>query len=275
MKRMLLAAIASGIAMCSSAQTDSTKTGKADTIHVGGMIIIREDNDSTDKKKVISISNKNKWRHRPQSNVSTNWWIVDFGFANYSDNTNYASAETQAFAPGSTKDKLELRTGKSVNVNIWFFMQRLNVAKHVLNFKYGLGMELNNYRFDDESVHFAKNPNRIMFDYKDLDKNKLAADYLTVPVMLNLNFTPKRNKGFGFSGGMSAGYLISARQKIKQGNDKDKLHGNFGLEKWKLAYIGELSLGHVRLYGSYAMNNMWEKGLDQKPYNIGIRLSHW
>jgi hypothetical protein len=275
MKRMLLAVIASGIAMCSSAQTDSTKNGKADTIRVGGMIIIREDNDSTDKKKVISISNKNKWRHRPQSNVSTNWWIVDLGFANYSDNTNYASVETQAFAPGATKDKLELRTGKSVNLNIWFFMQRLNVAKHVLNFKYGLGMELNNYRFDDESVHFAKSPNRIMFDYKDLDKNKLAADYLTVPAMLNLNFTPKRNKGFGFSGGMSAGYLISARQKIKEGNDKDKLHGNFGLEKWKLAYIGELSLGHVRLYGSYAMNNMWEKGLDQKPYNIGIRLSHW
>jgi hypothetical protein len=275
MKRMLLAAIASGIAMCSSAQTDSTKTGKADTIHVGGMIIIRDDSDSSDKKKVISISNRNKWRHRPQSNISTNWWIMDFGFANYSDNTNYASAEAQAFAPLATKDRLELRTGKSVNVNIWFFMQKLNIAKHVLNFKYGLGMELNNYHFDDRSVHFAKNPNRIMFDYKDLEKNKLAADYLTVPLMLNVNFTPKRNKGFGFSGGMSAGYLVSARQKVKQGNDKDKLHGNFGLEKWKLAYIGELSLGHVRLYGSYAMNNMWEKGLDQKPYNIGIRLSQW
>jgi hypothetical protein len=275
MKRMLLAAIASGIAMCSSAQTDSTRTEKADTIRVGGMIIIREEGDSSDKKKVISISNRNKWRHKPQSNVSTNWWIVDVGFANYSDNTNYASAEAQAFAPGATKDKLELRTGKSVNVNIWFFMQKLNITKHVLNLKYGMGMELNNYRFDDESVHFTKNPNRILFDYKDMDKNKLAADYFTVPVMLNVNFTPKRNKSFGFSGGMSAGYLVSARQKIKHGNDKDKLHGNFDLEKWKLAYIGELSLGHVRLYGSYAMNSMWEKGLDQTPYNIGLRFSHW
>jgi hypothetical protein len=276
MKRMLLAAIASGIAMCSSAQTDSTKTGKVDTIQVGGMIIIREEGDSSDKKRVISISNRNKWRHKPQANVSTNWWIMDFGFANYSDNTNYASADAQAFVgTGVTKDKLELRSGKSVNVNIWFFMQKINITKHVLNFKYGLGMELNNYRFDDESVHITKNPNKILFDYKNLSKNKLAADYLTVPVMLNVNFTPKRKAGFGFSGGMSAGYLVSARQKIKQGNDKDKLHGNFGLEKWKLSYIGELSLGHVRLYGSYAMNSMWEKGLDQTPYNVGIRLSNW
>ena len=28
----------------------------------------------------------------------------------------------------------------------------------------------------------------------DYDKDKLAADYFTVPVMLNFNFTPKRKK---------------------------------------------------------------------------------
>jgi hypothetical protein len=90
-------------------------------------------------------------------------------------------------------------------------------------------------------------------------------------LMLNVNFTPGRNKGFGFSGGMSAGYLYSARQKI----NKSKLHGDFNLEKWKLSYIGELNLGVVKLYGSYAMKNMWDKGLDQTPYNVGIRLSSW
>ncbi len=74
---------------------------------------------------------------------------------------------------------------------------------------------------------------------------------------------------------MSGGYLYSSRQKIKQGDDKDKTHDDFNLRKWKLSYIGELNLGPVKLYGSYAMKSMWEKGLDQKPYSVGLRLSHW
>ena len=36
----------------------------------------------------------------------------------------------------------KLKTVKSVNVNIWFFMQRLNLIKHYVNLKYGLGLEL-------------------------------------------------------------------------------------------------------------------------------------
>jgi hypothetical protein len=283
MKRILFAAIASGLAMSSFGQTDSTKkTEPADTIKIGGMIIVKDgETDSTGKKerhRTISISNRGWNKHVTKANVSTNWWILDLGFANYSDNTNYGSTSAQAFAPGLNKEALKLRTGKSVNVNIWFFMQKLNIAKHVLNFKYGLGMELNNYRFDDERVHFTKNPTIVTLDpdYKDVvKKNKLAADYLTVPMMLNVNFTPGRNRGFGFSAGVSGGYLISSRQKIKKGNDKDKVRDDFDLRKFKLSYIGELGLGPVRLYGSYAMKSMWDKGLDQTPYSIGFRLSRW
>jgi hypothetical protein len=140
-----------------------------------------------------------------------------------------------------------------------------------------LGVELNNYRFENETIRFQKNPTLIVLDasLKDVNKNKLAADYVTVPIMLNINLTPGRNKGFGFSGGISGGYLYSARQKFKMGNDdKSKTHGNFDLEKWKLSYIGELNLGPVKLYGSYATKSMWERGLDQTPYNLGIRFGN-
>lgn len=282
MKTTILLLSAIIFSMCSFAQTDTTvkptdTTGKeqrADTIKIGGMIIIRKKGNNDKNEKDIVISNRKK---RKSSNLSTNWWIVDLGFANLHDETNYASAEAQAFAPGSTKDRFELRTGKSVNVNLWFFMQKLNMVKHVLNLKYGLGLELNNYRFDDETIRFQKNPTLITMDpaLSDIKKNKLAVDYVTVPILLNVNLTPGREKGFGFSGGVSAGYLYSARQKIKDNDNKNKLHDNFDLRKWKISYIGEVNLGQVRLYGSYAMKSMWEKGLDQTPYNVGIRLSNW
>lgn len=276
MKRLLLALIALGGVVAGQAQ-DSTANEKADTIRVGGMIIIKENKDNEGKKKEpnIVISNHHK---RKSSNLSTNWFIFDFGFSNFTDNTNYPAAIASGFlGQGVTPDQFDLRTGKSVNVNIWFFMQRFNMVKHVLNLKYGLGLELNNYRFEDERLHIAKNPTHIYIDpdWNVVDKNKLATDYITVPLMLNFNFTPGRENGFGLSVGASAGFLYSSRQKIKVNGDRDKNKDDFDLEQWKFSYIGELNLGPVRLYGSYAMHNMWQKGLDQTPYNVGIRFSHW
>jgi hypothetical protein len=258
--------------MSAVAQTDSTNRDQADTIKIGGVIIVRKNGKDDTTGKSVVISNRKK---KPDSKVSTNWWIVDLGFANYDDQTIYSSAATQSFAPGLTEDAMKLRTGKSVNVNLWLFMQRLRIVKGI-NLKYGLGLELNNYRFDDERIRFQENPTLIILDpsYKDLKKNKLAADYVTVPLMLNFNLTPNRKQGFGFSAGISGGYLYSSRQKIKNG-DESKLRDDFDLRKWKVSYIGELNLGPVRLYGSYALKSMWEKGLDQTPYSIGLRLSHF
>lgn len=275
MKQSLLALLAIGFALSSFAQTDTAAPQKADTIRVGGMIIIKKPGRNNSERREVIISNKRSSR----SNISTNWWIFDVGFANYTDETNYTSALQSGFVTNQVgnKDNLKLRTGKSVNVNIWVLQQRLNLIEHVVNLKYGLGVELNNYRFSDEQVRFSKNPTRISIDQSlaGAKKNKLAADYATVPMMLNFNFTPGRRNGFGFSAGMSVGYLFSARQKINQDEDKTKLHDDFNLEKWKLSYIGELTLGPIRLYGSMATKNMWEQGLDQTPYSVGSRVSHF
>jgi hypothetical protein len=263
--------------MSGFSQEDSTKKENVDTIKIGGMVIIKRDKDGDNKDRNITISNNRK---RQNKNVRTNWWVVDLGFANFNDQTTYQGAVASGFLqPGMTEDNFDLRTGKSVNVNVWAFMQRLNLIKHVVNLKYGLGVELNNYHFDDKRVQLVERPAAgapyivLNEEWDDLKKNKLAADYLTVPVMLNFNFTPGRDKGFGFSAGVSAGYLYSSRQKIKDNDDKDKFHDNFELRKWKVSYIGELTLGPVKLYGSHALRSMWEKGLDQTPYNVGVRFS--
>ncbi|HEX2535081.1 MAG TPA: hypothetical protein VHK69_15155, partial [Chitinophagaceae bacterium] len=153
MKRIVLAIFAMGVAMAGFSQTDSTKTSEqqADTIRVGGVVIVRkggkDDNDSSTRNRAFSITSDRKKKRN--DNVSTNWWIVDLGFANVNDKTMYGTGEAASFAPGLTDENFKLRTGKSVNVNVWFFMQKLNLVKHVVNLKYGLGLELNNYRFDD------------------------------------------------------------------------------------------------------------------------------
>jgi len=278
MKSILLLCLVACLFSTSFAQTDTTgKKETNDTIRIGGMIIVKK--PGSNEREIIRGDKTVKIpsREYKSENITTNWMILDLGFSGFNDQTNYASPAAQALAPLSNKDWFDLRGGKSRNVNLWFFMQRLNIIEHVVNLKYGLGLELNNYFFDDETIRFQKNPTLITMDagLKDAKKNKLAADYLTVPLMLNFNFTPNKKNGFGFSGGVSAGYLYSARQKTKMDGKVEKVKNDFDLQRWKLSYIGEVNLGPVKLYGSYAFESMWEKGLDQTPYNVGFRFSNW
>src|SRR2546423_11193552 len=169
------------IEITGSAQSDTT-IRQADTIKVGGMIIIRK--AGGEREIIRHRKNGNdtditlpRRKYDKPSNVSTNWWILDLGFSNYNDKTNYATAVSSGFV-GSTvnAEALKAKSWKSRNVDLWFFMQRLNLVKHFINLKYGVGLEMNNYHFDDNRVHLLKNPTKIILDssYSTLNKNKLA-----------------------------------------------------------------------------------------------------
>jgi Outer membrane protein beta-barrel domain len=250
---LVLAALCAGLTSMAQTDTTSNQAEKVDTIHVGGFIIVKKGNGHYENRNTdISIS-KNTHSHR---NVSTNWIILDLGFANYSDKTNYANAiASGVVSPGIGKEQLKLRTGKSIDVNIWLFMQRLNLIKHVVNLKYGLGIELNNYRYE-APVLYDKTNNIFTEDLiRHYKKDKLATDYVTVPLMLNFNLTPHNtyNNSFGFSAGISAGYLYSSRQKmITKEDGKQKIHDDMYLHPFKISYVAEVQLGPIKLYGSMA-----------------------
>lgn len=206
-------------------------------------------------------------------NIENFWCVLDLGFSGYTDQSNYSLARTIGFvAPNIGKDQLKLNMAASRNVNLWILMQRVNLVKHMLNLKYGVGLEMNNYYFEQENIQFQKNPTALYLGMVEYNKVKLAADYITVPMMLNLNTSPGKSNGLRLSAGVSAGFLYSSRFKTKEGGDIVIRRSDFDLEPFKFAWVGELGLGPITLYSSFAMNNMWNKGLDMRPYNVGIRL---
>lgn len=289
MKRLSMLAIFCLAMNIIFAQNDSTKTAKPDTVRIGNMIIIKKMGEP--EGKTITMS---RFPQVANQNISTSWWIFDLGFANFSDQTNYSAATTGQYVvnrPGAGnlgESDFKLRAGKSSNVNIWIFMQRLNVYKHYVNLKYGIGAEMVNYRFKTPVSFKESGPAPYTsgqnishpFVFRDsisFEKNKLAASYLTVPFMININTNPKKpGRSLSFSAGMSVGYLYGSRNKqISDERGKLKNKSDYGLENWKISYVGELGLGPVRLFGSYSPNSIFEKGLDWKPYNFGLRLSNW
>jgi hypothetical protein len=295
MKKIILSGIIMLCCLAAFSQTDTTGNGNnsGDTVHVGNFIIIRnhkEGNTNYDSMPprrgnytIINIPRRKEYKpedsHRHKT-ISTNYLIFDLGFANYNDKTNYNSPEAQSFlhANGGSpfqKSDLKLITGKSSNVNIWLFQQKLNVAARVLNLKYGLGLEMYNFRYKND-ISYNNNPDYIFRDSIDFSKNKLYVGYATIPFMININPTPRSHHGFSLSAGVSAGYKIGSHTKQVSGErGKVKDHGDFNLEPWRFAYVAELGLGPVHLYGSYSIKSMFEDAVKQYPYTIGIRFSNW
>ena len=289
MKQIIFLSIAMAFCITCFAQADTMYNPKNnDTMRVGNILIIKKNKKAKGDSTTFIMERSNK---KP-SRVSTNWGILDLGFSNYNDQTNYANTGSYLVnRPGSPalgNSDFKLRTGKSINVNIWFFMQRLSLVKSFVNLKYGLGLELNNYRYKSNisyresgtipySGGLQTNAAFIFRDSIGFTKNKLAADYLTVPLMLNFSSNPgSSKKGISLSAGISAGYLYAQRNKQKsEALGKEKNKGEYDLERFKLSYVAELGLGPVRLYGSYSPKSIYERGLDIRPYNVGLRFSNW
>jgi len=190
-----------------------------------------------------------------------------------------ANPNVLPYGPGPimSPENFSLNNKKSTNVNIWVVTQKLNLYQHKINLKYGLGVEMFNFRFD-KSISFREDIEKnVKFDVIPFTKNKLLVKYLTVPVQFNFSPNPYNKKAFYASIGMSAGYLWNAKNKQISGErGKEKFRGNFNLNDWRFATIGELGVGAVRLYGSFANSNLFNKNqsfIDMQPFAVGLRFS--
>lgn len=290
MKHLLTSAVILFAALATHAQTDTTKVDpeKPDTIRIGGMIIINKKGPSTTPKPDDKDSNGVTIRyggHKSNKNkrLSTSWLNFDLGFANYNDKTDYSTAAAQDYArvnPGEasyTESDLGLKTGKSINFNLWIVKQRYGITRdNKFNAKWGLMLESNNYRYETANSYGRDNRPFMFRDNIPFSKNKLAMDYLTVPLMIGFNTRPYKDNGFAISAGVSFGYLYSSRSKqVSAERGKQKNKGNFDFEPWKFQYIAEVGLGAVKLYGSYAPQSMYQRGLNINPYNFGFRFGEW
>jgi len=276
-----------------------------DTIQIKGLVIVKG-KDARGKSIFKAYQDTGYARQKLKKNLHTKWLVFDVGFNNYRDRSNYpgamimslypqnqqqylqpsesnfdySGAALNKFAPRNasqplTPSEFKLITGKSINFNIWVLMQRLNIHKHKLNLIYALGVEMNNYRFARNITYVAGYPTTIIRDTVGFSKNKLFAQYLTIPVMLNFNSNPARpGRSFELSLGLSGGYLLKSRTKqVSEERGKVRHTDDFSLNKWRLGLTGELAYGPIKLYSNFALTPLHDYGLEQYPFSVGFRFN--
>jgi hypothetical protein len=255
-----------------------------DTIKIGQLLISKPESKSNLSWEQI-IKNKDlnglKVNFKKSNNnfkqLETSWFAFDLALVNYLDETKYAenkSLSNPAIGEPLSKFKMQLNNGKSTNINIWIVQQKYRLKNPALYLKYGLGLEMFNFRYE-YGINFRKNESMFIYlNDESYEKNKLFTSYLSAPVQLGYDFKLKNDKILGVSGGLVTGYLFKSYNKqINRELGKEKYKSNFSLRDMRLAGIFEIRIDKLKFFGTASLQNMLDKmNTNQSlyPYSFGL-----
>jgi len=280
MKKVLLFIVFSILCLNVFAQTD--------TLIIGSFLVIKPiEKKSMSWKEIVNSGefkglkiDRKKKTEDAVSQIQTNWFGFDIGFANYIDETKYEQNKTlynPAIGYPLSKYKMSLNNSKSTNVNIWVLQQKFNFKKPGAYLKYSLGFEMFNFRYE-YPINYREN--EAMFIYlsdSSYEKNKLLTTYISAPIQLGYDYKLNNNKTIGFSGGIILGYLYKATNKqISRSLGKEKYYGDFSMRDLRLAGIFEIRIDKLKFFGTASLTNMLDKMPTNQslyPYSFGLRFS--
>lgn len=232
---------------------------------------IRRSKDLQRRYDALYDNIKSDLKKAKLKNVKTRWFLADLGFSTYVDESRAPRIEGV--------DPTEPRLGKSVGFTLHIMQQRLNLVDHHLNLIYGFGLQSNNYGFDNP-VELVPNTGDVTFEVfpdRNYSKNRLKANYIHIPVMLNYEGNPGyKKKSLRLQAGPYLNILYSSNFKTKINGDKTKTKDNFSLNRFQTGLYGQVGYGPLNFYMTYGLNGLFDadenSGYDLTPISFGIKL---
>ncbi len=266
---------------------DSTVVAKTDD---DGNVAVTINNDKivvvTDDSVTVKIGNNTvnvdeegnvKLKHgQKKSKFNGHWAGLELGVNGYLTPNN-------DFSYPNDYKLLDQKYQKSINVNLNFWEQNVNLISNHLGLVTGLGLSWYNYRFDND-VRLSKRDGQLELNRdntvgRSFEKSKLVNTYLTLPLMLEVqsNRYSKVNS-FHLSGGVVGGWRIGTHAKYvyddgSRQKDKDRI--DFYMTPFKADAIVKIGWGVINLYGTYSLTPMFQKnkGPELYPFSVGICLT--
>ena len=190
---------------------------------------------------------------------------IHFGFNNYLNDEGKLSSGK----PYSLKSTLG-------SFNLAKYAKTRVFSKGPLFLKYGLALNSNNYKFANNYVLTENESETILIENNiEIEKSKLSTLFIDAPMMLQLDFSsnPAEENGFNIAFGAFAGYMIKAKTKVvftdENNNDnKDKLKGEFNLNKFRYGLQAQFGVLGCSFYGKYHLSSLFEN--NKGPENLNV-----
>lgn len=203
---------------------------------------------------------------------------VELGINTYLNNND-------EFTLPAGADYMELKMPNSLVVNLNLLEANLPIIRNHLGIVTGLGIEFNNYKF--ENSNFLDKENGEITPVApdpgiEFIKSKLSVSYLKVPFMLEFqtNSGSKKNS-FHLGGGANLGLRLNSHTKYKYEEDgkvnKEKEFDRFYLNPFRVAGIVKFGWGPLNFFAEYNLLSLFEtgKGPELYPVSFGIALANW
>lgn len=263
---------------------ESTISGDSVIVQIGDISVEVHEGDPT-KIKIggneleVNDEGEVKFKKNKDTRFDGHWGGFEMGINGYVN-------KDRGFDMPTGYDFFDLRMEKSINVKLNLYEQNFNLAANKLGLTTGLGLEWNNYRFDNNNVVLEKTADDLINTYelnqKNYTKSKLVVNYLNLPLMLEYqtNRFSKMNS-FHIGAGILAGVRFGSRTKLvylENGQKKrDKDPGDYHINPFKYEAMARIGWGKLNLYANYSLNTLFKKnrGPELYPYSVGISLVSW
>jgi len=243
-------------------QSDSTatKTAKTDSV--------RADTTKIELKNayitIISKGEKNEdkdWEWEEgigDSKYQLTWWNgVDLGF-----NGMVGPDYDLKFSEGT--EGLRPNVWRSRYIAFNFAQVKARIVKDYVGLTTGLTFQIYSWKYDgsnefsygNDSLYITENTD------KNITKNKLRAEYLGIPLMLEFNTSLDPDRAFHVSLGVIGNVRLGNmyKQKFDQDGDSNKttIKGDFGFNRWQLDATVRIGWRRLTLYGQMGMLPLFE-----------------
>lgn len=254
---------------------------RADTVLItlgNRQIRIIEKNGDTDidiLEKKDAQKNERSGNHSVRHPFKGNWRGLELGLNNYV-NGNFSTSL------GPEADFMELRNGKSLNLNLNILQYDFALSGNNIGLVSGLGLEFNNYRFTN-NVSITKEDGMIVPVYYDeagitVERSRLRTTYLTVPLLLEFQTNnPRHSRRVYFSAGVIGGLNIGSHTKIvyrdNSGKKRDKVKDDFYLSPFRYGLSVRTGYRSLNLFANYYPVALFQKNKGPELYPVSIGFS--
>jgi Outer membrane protein beta-barrel domain len=272
------------------AQNDTLNQGKSkkDTtkIVVGRKEIKIVDTDQGTDIKVCDKKHKNWETHDTgyhefkkcrTKGFAGHWAGIDLGLNNFVNKDHLVSLK-------GNDEFMSINSDRSLSVSINFFQHSIGLIGKNFGLVTGLGLEFNNYFFEHNNSIIKDSVGVISsksYDPLHLDKSKLEATYLVVPLIFEVQFPchVSRSKRFRLAAGVIGSLKLESHTKVEyKDNDrkqKNKNHDDFNMNFLRYGFTIRAGLNKINLFANYYPVSLFEqdKGPELYPFSVGLSFS--